>query len=191
MIATDLVEVLMIYLNEEISCKSLNNHPTVLNTEKIFIEYHQLKRKRLLLGCYKPLIQNDLTFITSITKIVDFYLQKVENLFIIGDLNTIENTHLNDLLQIYDLSALIKEPTCFQSQNPNCIDHFLTNRKTFKHCQTFETGLSDHHKLILTIIKSGNFKRRCKKKIDRSYKKFENRCFSNALREDTETKKQI
>ena len=101
---------------------------------------------------------------------------------------TTENTHLNELLQIYDLTALIKEPTCYQSQNPNCIDHFLTNRKAlFKHCQTFETGLSDHHKLISTIMKSGIFKGPPKKKIYRSYKKFDHECFSNALREELET----
>ena len=48
-----------------------------------------------------------------------------ENLFIKGDLNmTTENTHLNDLIQIYDLTAHIKELTCYQSQNSNCIDHF-------------------------------------------------------------------
>ena len=65
-------------------------------------------------------------------------------MLVIGDVNmTTENTHLNDLLQIYDLTALIQEPTCYQSQNSNCIDHFLTNQKTlFKHCQTFETGFS-------------------------------------------------
>ena len=110
-------------------------------------------------------------------------------MFIIGDLNiTTENTHLNDLLQIYDLTALIKEPTCYQSQNPNCIDHFLTNRKAlFKHCQTFETGLSDHHKLISAIMKSGIFKGPPKKKIYRSYKTFPNECFSNALREELKT----
>ena len=137
------------------SCKFLNNHPIVPNAKIICIEFHQLKRKWLLLGCYKPPTQNDLEFIASITKIVDFYLQKFENLFIIGDLNmTTENTHLNELLQIYDLTALIKEPTCYQSQNPNCIDHFLTNRKAlFKHFRTFETGLSDHHKLNSTIMK--------------------------------------
>ena len=95
------------------------------------------------------------------------------------------NTHLNDLLQIYDLTALIKQPTCYQSQNPNCIDHFLTNRKAlFTDCQTFETGLSDHHKVIST--KSGIFKRPLKKKIFRS---FDHGCFSNALREELESLK--
>ena len=164
------------------------NHTVVPNAEIICIEFHQLKRKWLLLGCYTPPTQSDLEFIASSTKIVDFYLQKLENLFITGDLNmTTENNHLNNLLQTYDLTALIKEPTCYQSQNPNIIDHFLTNRKTFKHCQTFETGLSDHHKLISTIMKSGIFKGPPKKKIYRSCKKFDNQCFSNALREELET----
>ena len=127
---------LILYLNEEIPCNLLNNHPILPNAEIICIEFHQLIRKWLLLGCYKPLIQSDLEFIASITKIVDSYLQKFENLFITGDLNMMtENTHLNGLLQIYGLTALMKEPTCYQSQNPSGIDHFLTNCKTlFKHC---------------------------------------------------------
>ena len=66
------------------------------------IEFRQLEHKWILLGCYKPPNKSDLEFNTSITKIVDCYLQKLENLL---------NTHLNDLLQTYDLTALIKEPT--------------------------------------------------------------------------------
>ena len=49
---------------------------------------------------------------------------------------------------------MMKEPTCYQSQNPNCIDYFLNNGKAlFKHSETFETGLSNHHKQISTIMK--------------------------------------
>ena len=47
------------------------------------------------------------------------------------DLNiTRENTHLNDLLQIYDLTSLIKEPTCYQSQNLSYLEQLLTNQKS-------------------------------------------------------------
>ena len=84
------------------------------------------------------------------------------------------------MLQIYDLTALIKEPTCYLSQNP-----------------TFETGLSDHHKVISTIIESGTFKgnlvflkvffTHLRKRFYRSDKKFDNEYFSNALREELET----
>ena len=70
-------------------------------------------------------------------------------------------------MQIYDLSPLIKEPTCFQSQNPTCIDNFQTNRKAmFKLNRLFETGLPDHHKL-------GIFRGPPRKKVYRSYKIFD------------------
>ena len=64
---------------------------------------------------------------------------------------TTKNTHLNYLLQIYNLPTVITEPICYQWQNLSwsCIDRFLTNLKSlFKRFRTFETGLSDHHKLI-------------------------------------------
>ena len=45
---------------------------------------------------------------------------------------TTENTHLNDLWHIYDLTTLIKHSTFNQLQN--CIDNILNNQKTlFKH----------------------------------------------------------
>ena len=88
---------------------------------------------------------------------------------------------------MHDLTALIKEPICYQSRNSNCIDHFLTNQKViFKHYQTFETGLSDHHKLISVIMKSGIFKRPPKKKMYQSYKKFDRECFIFASKEGLE-----
>ena len=101
-------DYILLFLNEEIPYMFLNKHPIVPNAEIICIEFHQLKCKCLLRVCYERPTQNDLEFIASTTEIVDFYLQKFENLFIIGDLNmTTKNTHLNDLLQIFDLTALI------------------------------------------------------------------------------------
>ena len=68
-------------------------------------------------------------------------------------------------MQVFNLIALIKTPTCYQSHNPICIDNILTNQKAlFKFSKTFETGLSDHHKLISTIMKSGSFKGSSRKK---------------------------
>ena len=60
------VEGLILYLNEKIPCKLLNNHPILPNAEIVC--------KLFLLGCYKLPTQSDLEFIASITKIVDFYL---------------------------------------------------------------------------------------------------------------------
>ena len=55
----------------------------------------------------------------------------------------------------YDLSNLIKEPTCFKNPaNPSSIDVILTNRKeSFQNSIAIETGLSDHHKMVVTVLK--------------------------------------
>ena len=39
--------------------------------------------------------------------------------------------------------------------NPKCIDIILTNKvQTFQNTATVETGLSDHHKLTVTVLKN-------------------------------------
>ena len=53
-IVTDLLEVKALF-----KCKFLSNHHIVPNAEIICIEFHQLKRKWLLLECYKPPSQSD------------------------------------------------------------------------------------------------------------------------------------
>ena len=62
---------------------------------------------------------------------------------------------LNHFLDIFYLSSLITEPTCFKSDsNPSCIDLILTNSKNhFMKSSTFEPGISDFHKLTTTIMK--------------------------------------
>ena len=56
----------------------------------------------------------------------------------------------------------------------------------FKLSNTFETGISDHHKLVSTILKSGSFKGTPKIKIYRSYKNFELENFDRILKDKLE-----
>ena len=61
---------------------------------------------------------------------LDHYLTIYENIILIGDFNLrVENTHLEATLENYDLNNLINTPTCYQSNNPTCIDLILTNIK--------------------------------------------------------------
>ena len=57
---------------------------------------------------------------------------------------------------VWNIKNLAKEPTCLKNpNNPFCIDLFLTNTiRSFKGTQVFETGLSDFHKLVVTVLKS-------------------------------------
>ena len=86
------------------------------------------------------------------------YLRMYENILTIGDFNlSVDNSHPEDFMQGYDLSSLIKKP-CYQSNTPSYIDLILSNRESFfKLSNTFEIGLSDHHKLVCTVLKYGDF----------------------------------
>ena len=63
---------------------------------------------------------------------------------------------MKEFCEIYDLHNLIKEPTCFKNaKNPSSIDVILTNRKgSFQNSMVIETGLSDHHKMTITVLKT-------------------------------------
>ena len=176
---------LILYINENIPCRPLNDHPTCPDLELIAIEIHQNKRRWLFIGMYKPPSQSDTEFTNRLSSIIDYYLPKYENLILIGDFNlSIENQHLDALIQAYNLNNLINKPTCFQSKTPTCIDLILTNKKgLFKLSNTFETCISDHHKLVSTILKSGSFKGTPKIKIYRSYKNFELENFDRILKD--------
>ena len=58
-------------------------------------------------------------------------------------------------MSVHNLKTLIKRKSCFKSpENPTCIDLILTNSpRSFQNSSVFETGLSDFHKLTITVLK--------------------------------------
>ena len=149
---------------------------------------HQRKRQWLLLGIYKPPSQNVTEFLNRISLIIYHYLRTYENILAIGDFNlSVDNSRLEAFMQAYDFSSLIKKPNCYQPNILSCTDLILTNKKSlFKLSNTFETGLSDHHKLVCTIVKSGGFKGAPIEKIYQSYKTFDVSNFKNTLKFELE-----
>ena len=74
-----------------------------------------------------------------------------------GDFNSEPHEyHIFELCAVYGLKNMVKEPTCFKNtENPSCVDLVLTNRyRSFQNTVTIETGLSDFHKMTLTILKT-------------------------------------
>ena len=93
---------------------------------------------------------------------------------------------MNDFCDIYNLKNLLKEPTCYKHpDNPSYIDLFLTNRpRTFQCTATVETGISDLHKLVVTVLKTFYIKQRPKITHYRNYKNFENGNFRQDLQKE-------
>ena len=86
-------------------------------------------------------------------------------------------TFLNE----HDLINLIKNNTCFKGEG-SCVDLILTNRKfSFKSSTSFETGLSDHHHLIYSMIKTTFHKEEPKTLIYRDHKMFSLEKFNSEL----------
>ena len=89
---------------------------------------------------------------------------------------------LSSFIDSNDLFSMIKTPTCFKSTQGSCIDLMLTNKKySFKDTQTFETGFSDFHHMIYTILKSRYTKLPPKTIRYRDYKKYSEDQFCNEL----------
>ena len=115
-------------------------------------------------------------------------LGKHDNVILAGDLNIDElrpcsdssKNHLSDIKDIFSLTNLIKEPTCFKSQNSTLLDLILTNRpRSFMKSQNFKTGLSVCHKLVCSILKA-SFKQLPPKKY-RDQKHFDQKKFLHNL----------
>ena len=110
---------------------------------------------------------------------LDVYLKHYDNLLILGEPNfDLKDGCLNTFSNV-NLKSLNKEPTCFKTQNnPPCIDLFLTNRKSyFQNTSTIETGISDFHKFVVTVLKVFYKKQKPKIIQYRNHKTFREQLF--------------
>ena len=101
-----------------------------------------------------------------------------------GDFNmTTSNPIVSQFLDTFALQPLNIDPTCFKnSKNPSCINLLLTNFKpTFMKANIFGTEISDHHKMISTIIKLGFTRESARTKYYRDYLKFDIDYFSSEI----------
>ena len=103
---------------------------------------------------------------------------------VLGDFNLEpSDIALASLIQDHGLYNMIKHPTCFKSSKGRCIDLIFTNRKhSFMHSKSFETGFSDHHHMIYTILKTTYIKLPPKKVIYRNYKNWSQLQFEDEMR---------
>ena len=143
--------------------------------EILALELKVLKTNWLVIGTYKPPSLSDITFIPEIKNILTFYWSTHDNILLMGNFNmTLDNPNFNELIEDHKLSSLISEPTSFKSINPTCIDNFPTSKKTrFMNTLTFKTGVSDHLKLIGTMLKSTFAKGKPEQIFYRCYKNFD------------------
>ena len=153
-------------------------------TDRFLIEVN-VCRKKWLLGCfYNPHKTYISDFLKEISKVLDLATANYKHLFIMGDLNSkVKEKYLTEFCQQYNFKILINMPTCFKSpSNPTCIDVLLRNHpRSFQNSLAIDTGLSDFHRITVTVMKAYSPKLRPKLANYRDSKKFSNEVFQDEL----------
>ena len=74
---------------------------------------------------------------------------KLGNFILLGDFNSeVSENAMKEFCDTYNLNNLVTEAT-------SSIDLIFTNRvRSFQNSITMETGQSDHHKMIITVLKT-------------------------------------
>ena len=129
------------------------------NLENIIYEVTLNKTKWSILCVYRPPSMSDKKFSEQLTITIDKCITQYDHYLLMGDLNydllcKNKGKTLFDLMELFDLCNLIKEPTCFMKNCKNSLlDVILTNSKSlcFK-TLNFTTGISDCHNMISTVI---------------------------------------
>ena len=154
------------------------------NIECILVEIRIYKKKWLIYGTYNLNRSVISSHLFTLSKSIDKFSPSYDNILILGDFNsdpTDEN--MIEFFNLYYLQNLIKVPTCFKNpHNPSCIDLVITNRtKSFQNSKAIETGLSDFHKLTLSVMKI-KYKKQPPTIISyRDYRLFSNSLFRTEL----------
>ena len=159
-------------------------------SEIICLELTISKKKWCVTFAYRPpQTNNKKLFFSELNISLNLITNKYENILLMGDLNidilnraTDTNNYLSDLCDTFSLTNIISGKTCFKKLSGTSIDILLTNRsRSFHNTAIIETGLSDHHKLIISFLKSYSIRLPPKKIEYRNYKKFDTNKFLRDL----------
>ena len=123
----------IVYVREGLVTKRLTHFESPA-IESICIELTISKCKWCILFAYRPPKFNKRDFFNEITNSISKIISNYDNVVLGGDLNidllypsadTVN--HLSDLIDIFDLNNMVKEPTCFKSEKGSLIDIILIN----------------------------------------------------------------
>ena len=179
---------LLLYIKKGTPCKRLQKFECE-EIETIVVEIHIGSKKWCIISIYRNGDVNPRIFLDKLSKSLDRILDSYENIIIMGDINinsldksSSRYKQLKTFCESYNLTNLMKEPTCFQSENPTSIDVILTNKRhSFMHTKSVVNGLSDWHSLIMTMSKTQISKLAPTKIQFRYFKNFDEKAFNTEL----------
>jgi hypothetical protein len=152
--------------------------------ECLVIEIIIQGRKWLIHSIYKqPIVKNN-HFKTVIENVIINCNKEDLNYIICGDLNInmLKSNCLNDILDVYGCTNIVRKPTCFKSNVPTLLDVVITNvPKSLQHVTCIDCDLSDFHHMVCFATKMHAPVIKKRHITYRSYKKFDENAYSQDL----------
>ena len=175
----------MLYARKGVIC----NRVPILETPSLELLCSELivnKKKWIVYSIYRPPDSSNMdAFFSDLSITLNSALDKYDNIIVMGDIN-IDTLNKQDtgysrivsFCDVFGLSNLVTAKTCFTKNSSSSIDVILTNLpRCFQKTSVFETGISDYHGLVMTVMKSHLPRLKPKVINYRSYKKFDEKKF--------------
>ena len=143
-------------IKDNLPCRQITFDTQPNDIKCSFLELNLRKQKWLIIEAYNPRKENTSYFLGHVSKNLDKIMSKYENILILRDFNSaMSEEAMKECCQLYDLENLIKGPTCYKNAyNPTRIEVILANNKEyFANNSTVETGISDHYKMVITVLR--------------------------------------
>ena len=175
---------IILYVREDIPSKLINSLCINHDKEYFLVESSLMKQNWLKICNYNPIKTMIKGYLEYISKEIDSHSSKYDNFLLLGDFNS-EPTEeaMKIFFQIYNFKNLLDKPTCCKNPtNLSCVDLIIKNNpRSFQNSCTFETGLSDFHKMTLTVLKSSCAKQKPGVLNYRNYKFFNDTFFRDEV----------
>ena len=174
------------FVRKGLTCKRLRKSES-LNIEVICSEVTISNKNWVIFSIYRPPdYSNLLAFFKELGKYLNHASENCDNFIEMGDFNidirqtSPESHKLDEFCSLFSLTNIIKSETCFTKFHSSAIELFLIDKPNFfQKTNAIETGLSDHHKLIMYFFKNLVTKLKPKIVYDRNYKKTNEANFLN------------
>jgi len=129
------------------------------NCEICAIQIDIADEKLGVLAVYRSPLGNFNMFLTNFEIILQKFVNLNYNFIVCGDFNvdycteSSKKTHLNKILQSFNLSSIVNFPTRISSNSSSTIDNFFINNTYLPNFDVSPliNGLSDHNGLLLTL----------------------------------------
>ena len=169
--------VIMLFVQEDAPYKLIvSETPSV---QGLYVEV-RLRKQRWFMSCsYNP-NKSVSQHVEALAKNMDLYSSTYENFILLSDFNAgMEHSTLKDFSNLYSLTSLFSKITCRKNPSKStCINFILQNcPRIFQNTNAIEPGLSDFHKIMVTILKTTFCKLKPKIINYRKYKIFSNDIF--------------